>query len=173
MDVHEGVLGHTGHQHRGHALGPVEPLDQLRHPRRHLCGGRRGVDDLTRHHVAHVVLDGAVLAGLQRPAAYVLYQDAVDLLDEALGEVRKLPQVVGHEVHGLPVVQQLLAVVPVHALHLLTGQDELRLGEGDSGALDVGRVVGLQHHGIHPLVLQPLLLEVGGVQEAAGPLNLQ
>src|ERR1035437_10824097 len=126
----------------------------LGHQRRDLMWRRRSVDDFLGQRVGDVVLDASVLAGGRSVAADAADESLVDLPYEPFRDRITTPEIIGHQVERLAVVDNLLCIIGANAGWFLSSQQSLRLVESEVRPFDVRGVVGLERSEEHTSELQ-------------------
>jgi len=92
MDVHQLELRYAAHQNRIDACVCVEPFHEIGHQRFDFMSRRRGVNGFSGHRIDDQVLSQSVLAGCCRASTHILDQPFVDLADQCLGILVRLPR---------------------------------------------------------------------------------
>jgi len=171
MDVNELELGDAAHENRMSLPFAVQPIHQFRHKDRHLVSWRRRVDCLAGCGVDDIVLDLAVFPGRRRAPPHSFDQPLVNLADQSLRDRCAAGEVLRDEIERPPVVQKLPHIVGVGFRYRLAGHQAFGLVEGQLRALNVRRVVGLEHQRLLAHLPDPFFREGGGFQETTRPLD--
>ena len=104
-------------------------------------------------------------------APHSFRQPLVNLADQPLRDRCAAGRVLRDEIERPPVVQKLPHIVGVGFRYRLAGHQAFGLVEGQLRALDVRRVMGLEHQRPFPHLPDPVLREAGGFQETTRPLD--
>ena len=121
-----------------------EPRHKLAHQVRHVARGRRRVDGFARGRVDNVVLHLAVLSRRAAAAPDAFDEPLVDFADQPLGNGGAAGKIVGDELEGRAIIEQLAGVVGIDVFDGLSFEQSPGLVERQSRALDVRGVMRLQ-----------------------------
>ncbi|OQC66933.1 MAG: hypothetical protein BWX47_02082 [candidate division Hyd24-12 bacterium ADurb.Bin004] len=169
--MHELELRDAAHQNRVNRLLLVEPVHQIGHHDRHIVRRRRCVDYLAGDGIDHIVLDSPVLAWSSGSPAHAIDEPFVDFPDQPLRDRTTVFDILGNELKGLLIVQQLQNIVAIGPGHQLAFQESTGLIQGQASSFYVRGVMGFKNQRTASHLIHPGLGQSRGIQEPTGPLN--